>query len=57
MTTTVAARTAFNSSKTGIVGSNPIRSMGRAIAQTVICWLPTAAAKVRSQVRSCGVMW
>jgi hypothetical protein len=35
MPTTVAVRTVFNSSKTGIVGSNPIRSMARAIAQTV----------------------
>jgi hypothetical protein len=27
---------------------------GRAIAQAVSRWLPTAAARVRSQVRSCG---
>jgi hypothetical protein len=28
---------------------------GRAIAQVVSRWLPTAAARVRSQVRSCGI--
>jgi hypothetical protein len=28
---------------------------GRAIAQTVSRWLPTAAARVRSQVSSCGI--
>jgi hypothetical protein len=28
---------------------------GRAIAQAVSRWLPTAAARVRSQVRSCGI--
>jgi hypothetical protein len=28
---------------------------GRAIAQAVSRWLPTAAAWVRSQVRSCGI--
>jgi hypothetical protein len=31
----------------------PTRS--RAIAQAVSRWLPTAAARVRSQVRSCGI--
>jgi hypothetical protein len=51
MATTVDARTVFNSSKTGIVGSNPIRSMARAIAQAVCRRLPTAAGKVQSQVR------
>jgi hypothetical protein len=29
--------------------------LGRAIAQAVSHWLPTAAAWVRSQVRSCGI--
>jgi hypothetical protein len=29
--------------------------VGRAIAQVVSRWLPTAAARVRSQVRSCGI--
>jgi hypothetical protein len=29
--------------------------LGRAIAQAVSRWLPTAAAPVRSQVRSCGI--
>jgi hypothetical protein len=29
--------------------------MGRAIAQAVSRWLPTAAVRVRSQVRSCGI--
>jgi hypothetical protein len=28
---------------------------GRAIAQSVSRWLPAAAARVRSQVRSCGI--
>jgi hypothetical protein len=28
---------------------------GRAIAQVVSRWLPTAAARVRSQVRLCGI--
>jgi hypothetical protein len=28
---------------------------GRAIAQAVSRWLPTAAVRVRSQVRSCGI--
>jgi hypothetical protein len=28
---------------------------GRAIAQAVSHWLPTAVARVRSQVRSCGI--
>jgi hypothetical protein len=28
---------------------------GRAIAQAVSRWLPTAVARVRSQVRSCGI--
>jgi hypothetical protein len=28
---------------------------GHAIAQAVSCWLPTAVAQVRSQVRSCGI--
>jgi hypothetical protein len=28
---------------------------GRAIAQAVSRWLPTAAARVRTQVRSCGI--
>jgi hypothetical protein len=27
----------------------------RAIAQAVVCRLPTAAARVRAQVRSCGI--
>jgi hypothetical protein len=30
-------------------------SSGRAIAQAVSRWLPTAAARVRAQVRSCGI--
>jgi hypothetical protein len=30
-------------------------SLGRAIAQAVSRWLPTAAARVQSQVRSCGI--
>jgi hypothetical protein len=30
-------------------------SGGRTIAQVVSRWLPTAAARVRSQVRSCGI--
>jgi hypothetical protein len=30
-------------------------SSGRAIAQAVSRWLHTAAARVRSQVRSCGI--
>jgi hypothetical protein len=30
------------------------RNLGGAIAQAVSRWLPTAAARVRSQVRSCG---
>jgi hypothetical protein len=29
--------------------------MGRAIVQAVSRWYPTAAARVRSQVRSCGI--
>jgi hypothetical protein len=29
--------------------------LGRAIAQAVSRWLPTAAARARSQVRSCGI--
>jgi ribosomal protein L37AE/L43A len=28
---------------------------GRAIAQVVRCWLPTAAARVRARVWSCGI--
>jgi hypothetical protein len=32
-----------------------VPSRGRAIAQAVSRWLPTAAARVRSQVRSCGI--
>jgi hypothetical protein len=32
-----------------------IKIRGRAIAQAVSRWLPTAAARVRSQVRSCGI--
>jgi hypothetical protein len=28
---------------------------GRAIARAVSRWLPTAAARVRSEVRSCGI--
>jgi hypothetical protein len=28
---------------------------GRAIAEAISRWLPTAAARVRSQVRSCGI--
>jgi hypothetical protein len=28
---------------------------GRAIAQAVSRWLPTVAARVRAQVRSCGI--
>jgi hypothetical protein len=28
---------------------------GRAIGQVVSHWLPTSAARVRSQVRSCGI--
>jgi hypothetical protein len=30
-------------------------TLGRAIAQAVSRWLPTAAARVRSKVRSCGI--
>jgi hypothetical protein len=30
-------------------------SSGRAVAQAVSCRLPTAAARVRAQVRSCGI--
>jgi hypothetical protein len=30
-------------------------NLGRAIAQTVSRWFPTAAARVRSQVKSCGI--
>jgi hypothetical protein len=30
-------------------------SLGCAIAQAVSRWLPTAAARVRSQIRSCGI--
>jgi hypothetical protein len=30
------------------------RLLGHAIAQAVSRWLPTAVARVRSQVRSCG---
>jgi hypothetical protein len=29
--------------------------MGRAIAQAVSHWLPTAAARLRARVRSCGI--
>jgi hypothetical protein len=29
--------------------------IGHAIAQAVTRWLPTAAARVRAQVRSCGI--
>jgi hypothetical protein len=29
--------------------------LGRAIAQEVSRWLPTSAARVRAQVRSCGI--
>jgi hypothetical protein len=29
--------------------------LGRAIAQAVSRWLPTAAARVRARVRSCGI--
>jgi hypothetical protein len=32
-----------------------IAMLGRAIAQAVSRWLPTAAARVRSQVRSCEI--
>jgi hypothetical protein len=39
-----------------IVKESKVRWMlGRAIAQAVSRWLPTAAAQVRSQVRSCGI--
>jgi hypothetical protein len=30
-------------------------TQGRALAQAISRWLPTAAARVRSQVRSCGI--
>jgi hypothetical protein len=30
-------------------------SVGRAIAQAVSHWLPTVTARVRAQVRSCGI--
>jgi hypothetical protein len=34
----------------------PVRLvLGRAIAQAVSRWLPTAAALVRARVRSCGI--
>jgi hypothetical protein len=29
--------------------------IGRAVSQFVCRWLPTAAARVRSQVKSCGI--
>jgi hypothetical protein len=32
-----------------------LRILGRAITQAVSRWLPTAAAWVRAQVRSCGI--
>jgi hypothetical protein len=32
-----------------------VYNLGRAIAQAVSRWLPTAAARVPSQVRSCGI--
>jgi hypothetical protein len=32
------------------------RTVGRVIAQAVSRWLPTAVARVRSQVRSCGIL-
>jgi hypothetical protein len=32
-----------------------VTNPGRAIAQAVSRWLPTAAARVRSQVKSCGI--
>jgi hypothetical protein len=32
-----------------------IKECGRAIAQAVSRWLPTGAARVQSQVRSCGI--
>jgi hypothetical protein len=28
---------------------------GCAIAQAVNCWLPTVAARVRSEIKSCGI--
>jgi hypothetical protein len=34
---------------------NNCGALGRAIAQAVSRWLPTAAARVRAQVRSCGI--
>jgi hypothetical protein len=34
--------------------SSSVRA-GRAIAQAVSRWLPTAAARVQSQVKSCGI--
>jgi hypothetical protein len=41
---------------TGIALPLPISyKVGRAIAQAVSRWLPTAAARVRAQVRSCGI--
>jgi hypothetical protein len=30
---------------------------GRATAQAVSCWLPTAAALVQTRVWSCGILW
>jgi hypothetical protein len=32
-----------------------LQMLGRAIAQAGSRWLPTAEARVRSQVRSCGI--
>jgi hypothetical protein len=34
-----------------------LQSQGRAIAQAVSRWLPTAAARVQSRVWSCGILW
>jgi hypothetical protein len=41
--------------KTGVVHERERMPVGRAIAQAVSRRLPTAAARVRSQVRSCGI--
>jgi hypothetical protein len=35
--------------------SSFIELVGRAIAQAVSCWLPTATARTRARVRSCGI--
>jgi hypothetical protein len=44
-----------NSGKKLIHSCDLVRRKGRAIAQAVSRWFPTTAARVRSQVRSCGI--